>query len=89
MKNLQLSIPSSPFDGSQLCTQYNTDLFYPDPDELGNYNESDFDMAKSICNECWLKDKCLDFALKHNEKEGVWGGTSPLERRRIRRRMLR
>jgi WhiB family redox-sensing transcriptional regulator len=64
-------------------------VFYPDSDEFGNYNESDFDMAKSICSGCWLKEKCLDFAIKTNEKEGVWGGTTPSERRRIRRKMYR
>ena len=86
---MQLSITSSPFDGTQLCSEYDTNVFYPEPDEFGNYVESDFDVAKNICNSCWLKDKCLEFALNSNEKEGVWGGTSPAERRRLRRRALR
>lgn len=89
MKSMQLSIISSPFDGTQLCLQYPTDIFYPEADDLGNYNESDFDTAKNICSSCWLKDKCLEFALKTNEKEGVWGGTTPKERRSIRRKARR
>lgn len=87
MKNMQLSLTRSPFDGTQLCITYDTEIFFPEPNELGKYSESDFDMAKSICNNCWMKDACLSFALQTNEKEGVWGGTTPAERRRIKRRV--
>lgn len=82
MKSMQLSVASSPFDGTQLCISYNTDIFFPE-----EYNDSDVAQAKSICNSCWIKDKCLSFALNTNEKEGVWGGTTPIERRRIKRRV--
>ena len=82
MKSMQLSVVSSPFDGTQLCSMYSTDIFFPE-----EYEEADVAQAKSICNDCWLKDKCLSFALSINEKEGVWGGTTPVERRRIKRRV--
>lgn len=82
MKSMQLSVASSPFDGTQLCTTYSTDIFYPE-----EYEEADVAQAKSICNNCWIKDKCLAYALSINEKEGVWGGTTPIERKRIRRRV--
>ena len=39
--------------------------------------------AKNICVGCPVKEPCLEFALKHDEK-GVWGGTSDRERNRIR-----
>ena len=39
--------------------------------------------AKRICQFCPVKEPCLEFALKHDEK-GVWGGTSDRERNRIR-----
>jgi len=82
LKSMQLSVASSPFDGTQLCTSYSTDIFYPE-----EYEEADVAQAKSICNDCWIKDKCLAFALSTKEKEGVWGGTTPIERKRIRRRV--
>jgi len=82
LKSMQLSVASSPFDGTQLCTAYSTDIFYPE-----EYEEADVAQAKSICNNCWIKDKCLAYALSINEKEGVWGGTTPIERKRIRRRV--
>lgn len=81
MKSTQPFQISSPFDGTQLCVTYSTDIFYPD-----TYEDADVAQAKSICNDCWMKDKCLSFALSNRESEGVWGGTTPRERRRILRR---
>ena len=72
---------SSPFDGTQLCSSYSTDIFYPE-----EYKDESVAQAKSICNDCWMKDKCLSFALAKRENEGVWGGTTPRERRLILRR---
>lgn len=81
MKSMQPFQVSSPFDGTQLCTQYDTDIFYPE-----EYTDTSVAKAKSICNSCWLKDKCLDYAVASKEGEGVWGGTTPRERRLMLRR---
>lgn len=51
--------------------------------------------AKEICwgtngeGECPVRKQCLEWALEHNEKEGVWGGASERERRKERRRRQR
>ncbi|CAB4122146.1 Transcription factor WhiB [uncultured Caudovirales phage] len=79
---MQLSITRSPFDGTQLCTEYDTEIFFPE-----EYTNEAVEKAKDICNHCWMQDKCLDFALLIKEKEGIWGGTTPAERRRISRRV--
>jgi WhiB family redox-sensing transcriptional regulator len=84
LKNTQPFQISSPFDGTQLCSQYDLDIFFPE-----EYEEKDVAQAKSVCNSCWLQDKCLSFALKTNEREGVWGGTTPRERRAIKRKASR
>ena len=42
--------------------------------------------AKVVCDECVVRDKCLDFALETNQDWGIWGGMSEDERRDIRRR---
>ncbi|MFB7030972.1 MULTISPECIES: WhiB family transcriptional regulator [unclassified Streptomyces] len=44
--------------------------------------------AKGICRRCPLMDSCLQGALDRNETTGVWGGTSPRDRRNIRRRAV-
>ncbi len=37
--------------------------------------------AKQVCDGCDVRDECLDYALEHNIKVGVYGGTTPDERR--------
>jgi WhiB family redox-sensing transcriptional regulator len=38
---------------------------------------------KQICNDCPIRIKCLDYALHHREKLGIWGGLSERERRQL------
>lgn len=55
-----------------------------DPELFFAWDEDDIDAAKAICAGCPVIRPCLDYALKH-EKEGVWGGTTEDERKRIRK----
>jgi len=41
--------------------------------------------AKKICNGCPVRNECLEHALTHHERYGIWGGTTTRERERIRR----
>jgi WhiB family transcriptional regulator, redox-sensing transcriptional regulator len=41
--------------------------------------------AKKICLGCEVRWDCLDYALAHNERYGIWGGLSERERRRLKR----
>jgi len=41
--------------------------------------------AKAICSDCPVRSECLEHALVHNERFGVWGGLSGRERERIRK----
>lgn len=41
--------------------------------------------AKRICQRCPHTAECLDWALESGQDEGVWGGTTPAERRAIGR----
>ncbi len=60
-----------------LCREYPNDWFYPDD---GN----GVARAIGICNRCPVRQQCLDYALEHNEMQGVWGGESQRERARMR-----
>lgn len=42
--------------------------------------------AKAICAICFVTADCLNYALETRMEEGVWGGLSPRERRRVRAR---
>ena len=60
------------------CRQMAVDLFFPDsPNEIPA-------AAARACERCDVHSECLDHAIRH-EDEGVWAGTSPAQRSRIRR----
>ena len=44
-------------------------------------------MAKKLCEECPVKAECLTYALEANEPYGIWGGLTPSERGRLRRKL--
>jgi len=37
--------------------------------------------AKAICNQCSVRDECLDYALRIREQHGIWGGRNEAERK--------
>jgi WhiB family redox-sensing transcriptional regulator len=61
------------------CRFADTDVFYPSSD-------ADAGPAKAVCDSCNVQERCLDYALTAREPEGVWGGTTFVERRSILRR---
>ena len=40
---------------------------------------------ESICRACPVRIDCLNYAMRRNEKYGIWGGTSENQRRRLRK----
>ncbi len=63
-----------------LCAQTDPEAFFPE--KGGSTRE-----AKRICSGCEVRAECLDYALAHDERFGIWGGLSERERRRLRRRV--
>lgn len=51
-------------------------LFFPERGE-------DAAEPKAVCRLCPVRTECLEHALRYREKQGVWGGTSDRDRRRI------
>jgi len=39
--------------------------------------------ALAVCGGCKVRRECLAYALDHDESAGVWGGTTPDDRRAI------
>jgi len=64
---------------SGACRTADTALFFPVSDD-------DAGPAKAICAVCPVREQCLVFALANREEQGVWGGLTETERRRVRRR---
>jgi WhiB family redox-sensing transcriptional regulator len=66
------------------CTGIDPDIFYPDSED-----DLDAEPAKVICGECVVVEACLEHALAVREKDGVWGGATERERRRMIRQRRR
>jgi len=60
-----------------LCAQTDPELFFPE--KGGSVRE-----AKAVCARCPVRAQCLEHALAHDERFGVWGGLSEPERRRLK-----
>jgi WhiB family redox-sensing transcriptional regulator len=64
------------------CVGTDPDSFYPEP---GPGITEDIAAAKRVCARCPVRAECLAYALAHDEREGIWGGTTAQERRRLTR----
>ena len=64
---------------SALCAQTDPEAFFPE--KGGSTRE-----AKKVCGRCAVRGDCLEYALGHDERFGIWGGLSERERRRLKRR---
>ena len=42
--------------------------------------------AKRVCLTCDVRGECLEYALAHDERFGIWGGLSERERRKLKKR---
>ncbi|GLB65610.1 WhiB family transcriptional regulator [Arthrobacter mangrovi] len=64
-----------------LCAQTDPEAFFP---EKGGSTRD----AKKVCGSCTVRAQCLEYALEHDERFGIWGGLSERERRRLRKRAV-
>ncbi|EQD82892.1 transcription factor WhiB [Saccharopolyspora erythraea NRRL 2338] len=64
-----------------LCAQTDPEAFFPE--KGGSTRE-----AKRICAGCEVRSECLEYALEHDERFGIWGGLSERERRKLKRRAV-
>ena len=64
------------------CRGIDPDVFYPATDE-------EADEAKAVCDQCPVRQLCLEHALASRERDGVWGGLTERERRRLIRQRRR
>lgn len=64
------------------CRGLEAQIFYPADDE-------EAESAKRVCGDCHVREHCLEHALSQRERDGVWGGCTEKERRRIQRQRRR
>jgi WhiB family redox-sensing transcriptional regulator len=64
----------------QANCKHKTSMMYPFGEEY------QMAIAKYMCDNCPVRQECLLFALTNHIDDGVWGGTTENERRRLQRR---
>ena len=66
------------------CRGADPELFFP----IGrdDVDRPEIDAAKEICAGCSVLDECLAYALTTHQPDGIWGGLTTSERRRLARR---
>ena len=60
------------------CRGLDPAVFFPE-------DEAAAELAKAVCGLCAVRAACLEYALARREQQGVWGGCSERDRRRIAR----
>ena len=64
-----------------LCAQTDPEAFFPE--KGGSTRE-----AKRVCLTCDVRGECLEYALQHDERFGIWGGLSERERRKLKKQAV-
>jgi WhiB family transcriptional regulator, redox-sensing transcriptional regulator len=69
------------------CATADPDLFFPISPAGPALRQ--VTRAKAICARCDIRRECLQYALGAGSIQGVWGGMTEAERRRLLRRQRR
>lgn len=69
-----------------ICRGIDPEVFFPTKRGTG---EERWDAARMVCAICPVVDQCLSLALsveEHDDRWGMYGGKSPMERRELRQK---
>ncbi|MFC9888180.1 WhiB family transcriptional regulator [Streptomyces pilosus] len=66
-----------------LCVGEDPELFFPLVE-----TDAAAAPARTVCRRCPVLNDCRDWAVRHGETDGVWGATTPDQRRALRRAVL-
>ena len=79
MRKHKLSLPGLWVEQAR-CREIGDRIFFP-PDDKPVARDFYKD-AKKVCRRCEVRLQCLEYGME--ERYGVWGGTSPVERNVLR-----
>jgi len=75
---VSVSAPGLAWQDAALCAQSDPEAWFP---EKGGPAR----MARRICRACEVREPCLEYALANDIRDGIFGGLSETERRRVKR----
>lgn len=58
------------------CRDKDPDLFFP-----ARYEGRALDIARAVCRGCPLRAECAEWGIKAEPDHGIWGATTPAERK--------
>lgn len=61
-----------------LCAEVGGEAWFAQPKGGPTY---ELNLARTICQACPVRRECLTFAVENDERYGIWGGLTPMERR--------
>ena len=67
---------------SAACAEVDGDIFFPE--DVGGVSTRS---VVKICESCPVKDECLELALRNQHEYGIWGGLTPVQRKKLRKGM--
>lgn len=67
-----------PWTHHALCAQVGGDEWFPDQGQSSH-------AAKAVCRRCPVIAQCLEYALRNDERHGIFGGLSERERRAMKK----
>ncbi|MDO3400282.1 WhiB family transcriptional regulator [Mycolicibacterium neoaurum] len=66
-----------------LCRNVGTKMFFGAEIEDPPVRARRIAQAKRLCRRCPVAAECLNHALTHSERHGIWGGLTTRERRKV------
>jgi len=76
--SIETLIAPEPWVQDALCGQTDPEAFFPPKGSAATD-------AKKVCARCDVRAECLDYALRTNQRYGIYGGLSERERRKLRK----
>lgn len=83
---LSLIAASTAWQEHAACLPIDTAIFFPNSSSTAKTPSTAWDTPRTICEQCTVRGKCLDFAIKWRLMNGMYGGKTPEERVTIRNR---
>ena len=83
LRFLKPSDPEGSWRAAASCRNGDPEVFFPVGDSDAALDV--VEQAKAVCEACPVRAACLQFALETKQVDGIWGGTTEDERRRLRR----
>lgn len=71
---------------SAACKGIDPNVFVPH-EKSGLTGRSTYAVARTFCAQCTVVEECLMFAVENNIEFGMFGGTTPRDRRVVKRQV--